>query len=296
MKYVFVFFILLSLGITACTIILSLSASTPALMDPQGIIAFQERNLIQTALLLMLFVVVPVIILTFVFAWKYRSSNTKARYSPNWEHDTIDEFIWWGFPFFIIFILSVITWNSTHELDPFRPLVSSEKPLTIQVVALNWKWLFIYPEQKIATVNFVQFPEKKPIDFQITADAPMNSFWIPQLGGQIYAMTGMSTHLHLMADNPGIFAGSSANFSGDGFSGMKFTAQASSQINFDTWVTQVKQSGNMLDYAEYAIMTEPSIYNKPHYYSFVEENLYDSIIAKFMLPKQQTPNPIMLMH
>ena len=198
-----------------------------AVLDPKGFIAFEERDLLYITALLMLTVVVPVLVLAVVICWKYRAGNKKAKYEPEWDKSWALELVWWGFPCIIVALLSVLTVKSCLDLDPFKPLESDVKPLKIQVVALQWKWLFIYPEQKIATINFVQFPEKTPINFELTADAPMNSFWIPQLGGQIYAMPGMSTKLHLIANEAGSYRGSSSNISGNGFAGMIFTAKKS---------------------------------------------------------------------
>jgi len=192
-------FLLLSLGVVLL-VAGYLHGHSIAVLNPQGFIANKERGLIVTITLLMLIVVIPVFALTFAIAWKYREGNTAARYSPEWDHNRWVEAVWWAVPLVLITVISMISWSSSHELDPFRPLRSANPPITIQVVALQWKWLFIYPDQNIATVNFVQFPANTPVDFQITSDAPMNSFWIPQLGGQIYAMAGMSTQLHLMEE------------------------------------------------------------------------------------------------
>ncbi len=258
--------------------------SNISVLNPQGLIALKERNLIIIATLLSLAAIVPVFILTFLFAWKYRENNSKAKYNPDWNHDTKLELTWWAAPFVIILILAAITWKSTHELDPSKSINSGTKPVTIQVVALQWKWLFIYPEQNIATVNFIQFPDRTPINFELTADAPMNSFWIPQLGGQMYAMAGMGTHLHLMADAPGEFAGSAAEISGRGFSGMKFVARTSSQADFDAWVQSVKESQNKLDLPEYNKLAAPSENNPVVFYASAEEGLYNKIIMKFIAP------------
>lgn len=263
-----------------------------AVFQPAGTIASQERDLMLIATFLMLIVVVPVFILTAVIAWRYREGNTKAKYTPEWDHSRLAESVWWGFPLLIILILSVITWQSSHSLDPFRPLASNNAPMTIQVVALQWKWLFIYPEQNIATTNLVHLPEKTPIRFEITADAPMNSFWIPQLGGQIYAMAGMSTHLHLMADKPGNYAGSSANLSGGGFADMKFIAAADSEANFKTWVNSVKQGPNTLNTYSYELIAKPNIHHSPQYYSSVKQGLYEDVIAKYMAPDNHDSAPM----
>ena len=169
-----------------------ISSHNIAVLEPKGMIGLKERELIITASLLMLIVVIPVLVLAIVFGWKYREGRD-AKHTPDWEHNSIAECCWWGVPVVIIIILAVITWKTSHELNPFKPIQNGKKPIEIQAVALNWKWLFIYPEQQIATVNYVRFPDNTPINFEITADAPMNSFWIPQLGGQIYAMPAMRT-------------------------------------------------------------------------------------------------------
>lgn len=280
----FIIFLLLGIDILLFVKIL-VNGSNIAVLNPKGIIALQERNLMSIAFVLMLLVIIPLFVFTFFIAWKYRASNTKAAYAPDSDHNTKLEFLWWAMPAVIILTLAVITWKSTHELDPYKPLKVSVRPITIQVIALQWKWLFIYPEQNIAAVNFIQFPERTPINFELTADAPMNSFWIPSLGGQIYAMAGMRTQLHLIADSPGDFAGSAAEISGRGFSGMKFIARASSQADFDAWVQSIKQSSNTLDLTEYNNLTEPSENNPVVFYSSTGENLYNKIIMKYMMPK-----------
>jgi cytochrome o ubiquinol oxidase subunit 2 len=253
-------------------------------LNPKGVIASKERHLMVVSTLLMLIVVIPVYFLTFAIAWRYREGNQKAKYTPDWDHNTVLEFIWWGIPSAIIAALAVLTWNSSHALDPFKPLSSGTKPLTVQVVALDWKWLFIYPEQHIATVNYVEFPVNTPINFQITSDAPMNSFWIPQLGGQIYAMSGMASQLNLQADQIGTYQGSSANISGRGFAGMKFDAKAVSLNNFGQWVLLVQQNKNNLNADEYQKLAQPSENNPVAYYSSTEDSLFNKIIMKYMHP------------
>jgi cytochrome o ubiquinol oxidase subunit II len=252
-----------------------------AVFNPQGAIAGREGHLIIITVLLMLIVVIPVYVLAFFIAWKYREDNHKAEYRPDWDHDRRLEGAWWAIPGIIILVLSIITWQSSHQLDPFRKLNSAIKPLPVQVVALDWKWLFIYPEQNIASVNFVQFPVNRPIDFEITADAPMNSFWIPQLGGQIYAMSGMATQLHLQADHAGDYYGSSANISGHGFASMHFTARASSNIDFEQWVADVKQSPQPLTASNYKQLSSPGTFNHPIYYSSAQNGLFNSLVTKF---------------
>ena len=281
-KYKSYFFVVLSIGL-----MLLLSGCEMAVLDPKGFVASEEKRLIIVATLLMLIVVIPVIILTVVFAWKYRATNTKAIYEPNWSHNTLIEVIWWVIPCIIVVILAVITWITSHQLDPYKPLSVKTKPITIEAVALDWKWLFIYPEHNIATVNYIQFPDHVPINFKITADAPMNSFWIPHLGGQIYAMAGMQTKLHLIADEQGEYAGLSSNYSGAGFSGMKFIAKVTTAEDFSRWVSTVKRSPDILTQDVYNQLAKPSENNEVKYYSFVERGLYDAIIMKFMVPNPQ---------
>lgn len=256
-----------------------------AVFEPAGTIAAKERNLMVFTLLLSVFVVVPVFVMTFFIVWRYRADAAEEKrreYRPDWDRNKLIESIWWGIPCLIILVLAVVTWRATHELDPYRPLSTSKKPLTVQVVALQWKWLFIYPEQNIATVNYLQIPEDTPINFEITSDAPMNSFWIPRLGGQVYAMEGMTSKLHLMADEPGMYTGSSANLSGKGFAGMDFTVRSSTERDFMNWVETAKQTRHHLTMTEYTKLAKPSEHNPHYYYSTVTSNLYGTIVNKFM--------------
>jgi cytochrome o ubiquinol oxidase subunit 2 len=276
---------LIPVAVIALVLFLSRNHSMTVLF-PAGEIGKKERDLIITSTLLMLLVVTPVFILTFMIAWRYREDNHTARYSPNWDGNRLLELVWWALPFAIIATLAVITWTSSHDLDPSKPIAGS-KPINIQVVALQWKWLFIYPQQHIASVNYVQFPQATPVNFSITSDAPMNSFWIPALGGQVYAMSGMDMKLHLIADKSGIYRGSSANISGRGFAGMNFTAKATTQAEFDSWVTKVKKDQNNLSLDKYNQLSQPSENNPEAYYSDTTPNLYDRIVLKYMLPSSQ---------
>lgn len=255
-----------------------------AVLFPAGAIALEERNLLYIIQLIMLLVIIPVYVFTFIFSWKYRAQNKNAIYDPDLVDHKIAEIVWWGVPLILTIIISVITWYKTHELDPFKPIESDKKPLTIQVVALQWKWLFIYPNEKIATVNFVQFPKQTPIRFEITADAPMNSFWIPHLGGQIYAMPKMKTQLNLIADVEGDFRGSSANLSGEGFAGMTFIARASSDEEYQKWLEDAKNSKNTLNRELYEQLAAPSQNNPIELYQLKDDGLFDQIIMKFMHP------------
>lgn len=260
---------------------IALSHDVP-LLQPQGIIAAEQKSLLATTVFLMLLVIIPVFILVAWISWKYRAGNKKTKYTPNWDHSHVLEAIWWGFPLAIIAILSVITYISSHKLDHFKPIESDKAAVKVQVVALQWKWLFIYPEHGIAAVNQVRFPEKTPVNFSITSDAPMNSFWIPALGGQIYAMSGMSTKLHLMADKVGVYNGASANISGEGFAGMKFKAHSTNEIDFENWVYSVKNSSPQLDVNEYKNLALPTEDNPVKTYGLADKNLYDKIIMKYM--------------
>lgn len=284
-KYEIIVSVVLSL-VVILTALVFINQGNIAVLNPQGLIADKQRDLIVVAVLLMMIVVIPVYILTFTIAWKYRANNKKAKYTPDADGNTALETIWWLVPLTIITILGGIIWTSSHELDPANPIKSNNKPMTIQVVALQWKWLFIYPEEKIATVNYVQFPEKTPVNFEITSDAPMNSFWIPSLGSQIYAMSGMSTRLYLMANHIGTYRGSSANISGEGFAGMKFTARSTSEADFDKWASRVKNTGTTLDSNTYEALAKPSTNNTTKYYLLGEADLYDKVILKYTGPPQ----------
>lgn len=254
------------------------------LLFPSGSIALEQRNLLFILQAIMLLVVLPVYFLTFVFSWIYRADNPKAKYEPDLVDNVIAEYIWWGLPLVLTLVVAYLTYIKTHELDPYKPIVSENKEKKIQVVALQWKWLFIYPEEKIAAVNFVQFPKDTPIHFEITGDAPMNSFWIPALGGQIYAMPKMKTELYLIADEAGDFRGLSANISGEGFAGMHFIARSSSEEEFNEWVASVKENSGNLNLDEYNKLASPSKNNQAAFYLLQEEKLFDKIIMKYMHP------------
>lgn len=274
----------MSLVLVVLIALVTTKGHTIALLQPKGTIAQQQYDLLIFASLLSLVVVVPVFILTGFIVWRYRESNKKATYKPEWGGNLLLEFVWWGIPIILIGILAVVTWHSSHTLDPFRPITSDKKPLRIQVVALQWKWLFIYPDQGVASVNYARIPVDRPVQFELTSDAPMNSFWVPQLGGQVYAMSGMSTKLHLQASTAGTYDGSSANISGAGFADMRFVVEATSQHNVDTWVAYTKKTAAPLTLQSYSTLAQPSItYAKP-VYALQDKNLYTSIIDKYMKP------------
>lgn len=262
-----------------------------ALISTKGPIAAQQRDLMKIAVLLGMIVLIPVYAMTALFAIKYRDSNKKAKYTPNWDNHLGLEAVWWGIPIAIISVLAVVTWVSSHRLDPYKPLASKEEPVNVQVVALQWKWLFIYPDLGIASVNQLQFPVDTPVNFTITSDAPMNSFWIPRLGGQVYAMTGMSTKLHLEASEIGTYPGVSANISGEGFSDMKFTAKASTRENFEVWVNSIKSSARGLDTIAYQDLAKPSTLKQPEHYVLLDPQLYDHVVNKYMKPSHSLSQP-----
>lgn len=251
-------------------------------LDPQGEVARKQLDLLIFASALSLLVVIPVFgLLTFI-SLRYREGNRKVHlYRPTWDHSNVAETIWWGLPALLIGVLSVVIWTSSHGLDPYKPLVSDKRPVNVQVVALQWRWLFIYPDEKVATINRLMIPEDTPINFTISADAPMNSFWIPQLGGQVYAMNGMSTKLHLMADEQGNYNGSSANISGKGFAKMKFIATATSEIKYKNWLKEMATK-EQLDWGNYQSIAKPTEDTKERFYSLRDDALYDKIVGKYM--------------
>ncbi|MDR0806606.1 MAG: ubiquinol oxidase subunit II [Enterobacteriaceae bacterium] len=261
---------------------LLLSGCDMALMNPKGQIGMEQRSLIITAIILMLIVVIPAIFMTFLFAWKYRESNKNAKYTPNWAHSKKVEMVVWGIPCIIILILGTLTWKTTQALDPRKPIPSEATTITIEAVSMDWKWLFIYPDLGIASVNELSFPDNVPVKFKITSDTVMNSFFIPRLGSQIYAMAGMQNIVHLIANEKGIYPGMSANYSGKGFSGMKFNAIVTSQEDFNKWVEKVRQSPNQLQWADYNQLAAPSENNSVEYFSTVKPDLYLDIINKYM--------------
>lgn len=256
-------------------------------MSPSGDIAQQQADLIVVSTVLMLLIIVPVLFLTLYFAWHYRHSNTKAKYDPEWHHSTRLEVVIWAAPLAIIIALGAITWISTHKLDPFRPLdrIDAErsipegtKPLEVEVVALDWKWLFFYPEYGIATVNEMAAPIDRPITFKITASSVMNSFYVPALAGMIYAMPGMETKLHAVINKEGVFDGFSSNYSGAGFSHMRFKFHSLNQDGFDGWIARVKQNGTALNQDTYLKLEKPSEREPVRYYATVADGLYQRVL------------------
>lgn len=282
-------FSLASRFIVFALMLATLSGCDLVVMSPSGDIAAQQRDLIVISTILMLVIIIPVIFLTLFFAWRYRQSNTAATYDPEWHHSTGLEVVIWSAPLAIIIALGAITWVSTHKLDPYqpltrlddsRPLPPGTQPLTVEVVALDWKWLFVYPEQGIATVNELAAPVDRPIRFKITASTVMNSFFIPALAGQVYAMPGMETRLHAVVNQPGVYEGFSANYSGSGFSHMRFRFHGLSDDEFGRWVQTVRAAGAPLSRTAYTQLAQPSEREPVRRYGSVDANLFDAIVNR----------------
>jgi cytochrome o ubiquinol oxidase subunit II len=255
-------------------------ASCQGVLDPQGPIASAERLLLINSTSIMLVVVIPVILATLAFAWWYRSSNTHATRSLDESYEGRVEFVVWSIPALTVILLGGVIWIGSHQLDPRAPIPGSTDPLRVDVVALDWKWLFIYPNHSVATVNQLVIPAGTPVEFRLTSATVMNSFFVPQLGSQIYTMGGMTTHLNLLADKPGEYPGFSANFSGDGFSEMRFVVKSVSTADFNAWLAQTRATGSALDDTGYAALAKPSTAVPPTTYRSVDPKLFERIVDK----------------
>ncbi|MET0313852.1 MAG: ubiquinol oxidase subunit II [Hansschlegelia sp.] len=279
-----------------------LSGCNWVVMSPSGDVAAQQRDLIVISTVLMLLIIIPVMALTVLFAWRYRESNKNALYDAEWHHSTSLEVVIWAAPLVIIIALGAITWVSTHLLDPYRPIErldaarpvpADAKPLRVEVVALDWKWLFIYPDLGVATVNELAAPIDEQIQFKITSSTVMNSLFIPALAGQIYAMPGMETKLHAVINKPGEYEGFSANYSGAGFSGMRFTFHGLSREDFDKWVKSAKDGGGNLDRAAYQEIERPSEREPARRFATVAPDLYDAILNMCVDPNKMCMKDMM---
>jgi cytochrome o ubiquinol oxidase subunit 2 len=280
----------------------TLSGCNFVVLHPAGNVAEQQRDLLVQSTVLMLLIIVPVMALTAFFAFRYRASNRKASYQPEWDHSTHLELVIWGAPLLIIICLGALTWMGTHLLDPYRPLshlapgrpvAADQKPLEVEVVALDWKWLFLYPEYGIGTVNELAAPVDRPISFRITASSVMNSFYVPALAGQIYAMPGMETKLHAVANQPGTFTGFSANYSGAGFSGMHFAFRAMEPADFDKWVADARAADAGLDRDGYLALAKPSENEPVRRYASVDPDLYRAILNMCVEPGRMCMDDMM---
>ncbi len=274
-------------------LLLVLDGCKAVVLDPSGDVAARQRDLLVESTGLMLLIIVPVMVLTALFAWHYRQSNRNARYEPDWDHSTHLELVIWGAPLLIIICLGALTWMGTHLLDPYRAIgrIDAERkvpqyvePLQVDAVALDWKWLFIYPQYGVATVNELAAPVDRPIEFRITASSVMNSFYVPALAGQVYAMPGMESQLHAVLNKAGTYEGFSANYSGAGFSGMHFAFKGLESADFDGWVNAAKAAGDALDRARYLELEKPSENEPVHRFASLDGALFDAILNRCAEP------------
>lgn len=254
------------------------SCQRAGVLDPQGPVSSAERLILLNATSIMLVVVVPVIILTLAFAWWYRASNSRASYRPDWAYSGQIELVVWSIPAMVVILLAGVAWIGAHQLDPRAALDSKVKPLRLDVVSLDWKWLFIYPDKNVATVNQIVVPVGTPLELSLTSATVMNAFFVPQLGTQIYTMPGMTTHLFLQADRPGDYPGFSSHFSGDGFSDMRFTVHAVSPTEFAQWLTQSHGDAGSLSMAAYTEVARASHHDAPKTFGSVEPDLFTQIL------------------
>ena len=261
-----------------------LTACQPAVLDPQGPVGTAQKMILIDSLAIMLAIVVPTIAATFAFAWWFRASNARARYLPDWVFSGRIELIVWGIPLLVIMLLGGVAWIGSHDLDPAKPLTSDTPPLEVQVVSLDWKWLFIYPSQGVASVNQLVIPAATPIHFSLTSASVMNVFFVPQLGSMIYAMNGMTTQLNLQADSPGTFLGLSAHFSGDGFPGMHFDVLALPTERFTDWIETVRNTGPTLDPGSYTALARQSLNIAPFTFRAADPGLFQQIVTQKLPP------------
>lgn len=262
--------------------------NVPAVLDPAGPVAAGEREILFDSLAIMLAIVIPTIVATLIFAWWFRAGNRRARYRPDWSYSGRLELLVWSVPLLVIIFLGGIGWVGSHDLDPPKPLAARAKPIEVDVVSLDWKWLFVYPEQGVASVNHLVIPAGVPVRFRITSATVMNSFFVPQLGSQIYAMSGMENQLNLMADKPGRFRGLSAHYSGEGFADMHFAVDAVPPAAFADWVANTRGSGPMLDEANYRRLGDVAGRVQP----FTFRGVMPDFFHRAMLWSMSPPQPV----
>jgi cytochrome o ubiquinol oxidase subunit II len=262
-----------------------LTACEPGVLDPQGFVGRSEKTILIDSLAIMLTIVVPTIAATLAFAWWFRASNTRATYLPDFRYSGRIELIVWSIPLLTVILLGGVAWIGSHDLDPAKPLASNTPPLEVQAVSLDWKWLFIYPSQRVASVNQLVVPAGVPLHFSLTSASVMNAFFIPQLGSMIYTMNGMRTQLNLQADVPGTFRGLSSHYSGDGFSGMHFAVRAMSPEQFAAWIEDTRNTtGPMLDAASYATLARQSVNTRPFTFRAADPALFQQIVTQQLPP------------
>jgi cytochrome o ubiquinol oxidase subunit II len=267
------------------------SCRRAGVLDPQGPVAAAERLILFNATAIMLVVVVPVIVLTLAFAWWYRASNKRAAYRPDWSYSGVIELVVWSIPAMVVILLAAVAWTGSHLLDPAREVQSGVKPMRIEVVSLDWKWLFIYPDLGLATVNQLIVPSGTPVQFLLTSATVMNSFFVPQLGSQIYTMPGMRTRLNLLAERPGDYPGMSANFSGDGFSDMRFLVHVVNASEFSGWRARVAGAGAVLNASAYAQLAGTSGKAPTQIYGTIDPQLFDRIVRQNSVAEPTAPPP-----
>jgi cytochrome o ubiquinol oxidase subunit II len=268
-------------ALAACSL---LSGCSSGVLDPQGPVGANEKVILFDATVIMLAVVIPVIVCTLAVAWWFRARNQHAQRRPDWEYSGRIEMVTWSIPAMIVLFLAGLAWISTHDLDPPKPLQSDAKPVEIEVISLDWKWLFIYPEEQVAAINELVIPVNRPVHFKLTSGSVMNSFFVPQLGSQIYTMAGMTTQLNLLASNPGTYPGISAQFSGDGFSDMRFDVRAVPNQEYEAWLTSTRASTEHLDATRYAQLAAPSRNDDPATFGQVSAGLFESIVLNHGAP------------
>jgi cytochrome o ubiquinol oxidase subunit II len=269
---------------------LSLGGCEGWLWRPAGPTSGAERVIFLDTLAIMLAIVVPVILCTLAFAWWYRASNERARHLPDWSYSGRIELVTWSIPALVVFFLGGIAWIGAHDLDPAQPLLSRQAALDIQVVALDWKWLFIYPQQGVASVNRLVVPAGVPLRFRLTSASVWNAFWIPRLGSMLYCMYGMADTLYLQADQPGTYRGLSAMISGDGFATMHFDTEALPAAQFSAWTERARTAGSALDQAAYRALLKPSSAVAPYSYRSVMPGLFEAIVLQRLPPGEGSPS------
>ena len=275
----------------AAAFLLLLTGCNRGILDPVGPVAAAEKTILINSTAIMLAIIIPTMIATVAFAWWFRRGNKKATYRPDWEYSGAIELVVWAIPALTIMLLGGIAWIGSHDLEPSKPLKSDKPALNVEVVSLDWKWLFIYPDQGVATVNQLVVPAGTPVSFKLTSATVWNVFFVPQMGTMIYTMPRMTTRLNLQADREGTFGGLSAHFSGDGFPGMEFKVQSLPPDQFAMWAQGARGKGQALDGLAYAELSKPSSYVKPMTYGAVAPGLFDAIVAN-RAPRNPVPHPV----
>ena len=268
---------------------LTVGGCYPGVLHPAGPVAAGERTILLNSLVIMLAIVIPTIIATILFAWWFRAGNTRATYRPTWSYSGRLELLVWSVPLLVVIFLGGIAWIGSHDLEPRKPLASNQRALTVEVVSLDWKWLFIYPEQGVASINRLVIPAGRPVRFRITSGTVMNSFFVPRLGSQIYAMSGMETSLYLQADRPGRYRGISAHYSGAGFPDMHFVVDSVTPARFAGWAVQARAGqGPVLDASAYLALAKRSAASGIVTFRAAQPRLFDAIVKQSGAPVQET--------